>query len=350
MGFFKSLIRQLLDEGHVVDIATNEMNGECPVPDCYREWGCRVYPITCTRSPFNSGNIRAIGEIKRIVKENKFDIVHCHTPIAAACTRMACRSQRKKGLRVIYTAHGFHFYAGAPLKNWLIYYPVEWLCSWHTDTLITINTEDYERAKKQFHANETVYVPGVGIDAKKFGDQSNGKRIRKEFNINNFMLLSVGELNANKNHEAVIRAVAGLGLTYVIVGEGELKEHLKQIADKWGAKVLLTGFRNDVVDFYAAADAYILPSIREGLNVSLMEAMASGLPCAVSNIRGNADLIDSAGGALFNPTSVNEVIQALETLISGDRTSMGLHNKIKINSYDITSINETMNEVYGEHG
>ena len=180
MCFFTSFIRQLLDDGNTVDIATNESTGSL-VPSCYREWGCNIYQLSCTRSPLDiRANLRTIGEIKKIVKEGEYDIVHCHTPIAAMCTRIACYSLRKKlGLRVFYTAHGFHFFTGAPVKNWLLYYPVEWIYSWWTDVLITINKEDYKRASTHLHAKKTVYIPGVGIDTAKFAPPPNGRERKR---------------------------------------------------------------------------------------------------------------------------------------------------------------------------
>ena len=154
MNFFKSFIGELISEGHTVDIACN--NSKSPVPEIYSDWGCNIYPISCTRSPMNKGTVKAISELKKIVAENKYDIVHCHTPIAAMCTRLACKDLRKNGVRVIYTAHGFHFYNGAPKKNWLMYYPVEKICAKYTDTLITINKEDYEFAKKKMKAKNRI--------------------------------------------------------------------------------------------------------------------------------------------------------------------------------------------------
>ena len=182
MGFFKSLIAFLLRDGHIVDIATNERDAE--VPSCYREWGCKVCPISCERTPFTRKTLAAIREIRTVAEEGRYDIVHCHTPIAALCTRLACRRLRKDGLRVFYTAHGFHFYKGAPLKNWLLYYPAEWLCAHYTDTLITINREDYDRAKKHFRAQKVVYVPGVGIDIAEFADAEVDKAsFRRELGV-----------------------------------------------------------------------------------------------------------------------------------------------------------------------
>ena len=299
MLFFKSFIRQLLDEGNTVDIATNENVSR--VPECYKEWGSIIYQIDTSRSPLNKGNIKAIKQIKQLVEREKYDIVHCHTPIAAMCTRLACLKVRKNVTKVFYTAHGFHFYKGAPLKNWLAYYPVEKVCAHFTDMLITINKEDYELAKKKMKAKCVKYVPGVGIDLGKFEKvviDKNAKR--KELGIPNdkTLLLSVGELNENKNHETVIRAIEGWNVYYIIAGSGPLQNHLQNVIDElgMGTRVILLGYRGDVEELYQIADVYILPSIREGLNVSVMEAMASKLPVVCSNIRGNRDLVDEKGG------------------------------------------------------
>lgn len=349
MDFFTSFIRSLMDQGHVVDIATNENGGETPVSACYREWGCKVYPIDTSRSPISMGNIRAIRQIRCLVEKNRYDLVHCHTPLASVAARQACRGLRKSmGLQVFYTAHGFHFYDGAPLKNWLIYYPIEKHFSRYTDVLITINQEDYKRASEQFHAKKTVYVPGVGVDVEKFAPLKSGReRIRAELAIpeDRIMILSVGELNENKNHEAVIRAVAGMDLTYVVVGKGKLGEKLETAATECGVDLRLMGFRSDVADFYTAADVYVLPSIREGLNVSLMEAMASGCSCCCGRIRGNTDLIVDSK-CMFEPRNTDEIRNAIE-YATGNRDQLGSQNIQRIKRFDTTAVTKSTAEIYG---
>ena len=352
MGFFKSFIWELVKEGHIVDIATNETNSK--VPDCYRELGCSIYQISTSRSPMNKGNFYAIKQLKQLVAENKYDIVHCHTPIAAMCTRLACKDLRKNGVRIIYTAHGFHFYKGAPKKNWLMYYPVEKMCAKYTDTLITINKEDYEFAKKKMKAKEVVYVPGVGIDIDKFASAIIDRDMKREtLNIpkDATLLLSVGELNTNKNHEVVIRALAELKnekIHYAIAGKGDLKEYLEKLAKELGVgeQIHLLGYRTDVVELYKSADVYVLPSIREGLNVSVIEAMASGLPVVCGKIRGNIDLIDKDGGALFVPYSVDECRKALEDVLNQNHIQLGRSNLEKSKKLSAEIINTEMLKIY----
>ena len=363
LNFFSDFIQQLISHGHEIYLAANENSGETPIPEYYKKWGCRVYNLSCSRNLFKYGNIKAVKEIKKIVSENKFDIVHCHTPIASVCTRIACRKIRKNGTKLIYTAHGFHFYKGSDIKNWFTFLPVEWLCSFMTDILITINTEDYNFAKKHFHSKQIAYVPGVGIDLKKFSvsvsdsTESQKSKIRNEFDIPDdaFLLLSVGELNENKNHSRVIQAIKDLKIYYIIAGKGEKEFELKNLIRNLNAenRVKLAGFRTDITDFYSAADALILPSIREGLNVSLMEAMACGLPCLAGKIRGNTDLIDdNYGGYLFNPKSIEEIKSSIENLIEKFQHNhdsikkFGQHNSEKIRLFSTEIVNETVENLY----
>ncbi len=350
MGFFKLFIKQLLDEGHTVDIATNENNSK--VSEYYKELGCAVYAIDTSRSPLNKGNVNAINQIKKIVEDNKYDIVHCHTPIAAACTRIACRKARKAGTKVFYTAHGFHFFKGAPLLNWLVYYPVERICSHFTDVLITINKEDYTLAKSKMKAKRIVYVPGVGIDLNKFSttvEFTENKRSELGIPDDATLLISIGELSQRKNHETVIRAVADMeNVYYIIAGQGAYKERLQDIIDNLNltGRVQLLGYRKDIRELCNSADIFVMPSLQEGLPVSIMEAMAMGLPCVVSEIRGNTDLIDENGGDYFNPKSVEECKKAIKNVLSADIEKMSAYNKEKVKNFSVEKINKQLREEY----
>ncbi len=344
MPFFKDLVKKLIDEGHTVDFAANQSSAK--VPEYYREWGCNVYDISCSRSPFSFGNIKAIKQIRNLAR--RYDVVHCHTPIAGIATRIACRRLRKKqNLKVIYTAHGFHFYKGAPKKNWILYYPFEKICSRWTDLLITINKEDFELAKKKMHAKEIEYVAGVGIDTKKF-DRTNKHTLNKAdlgMPTDAFVVLSVGELNRNKNHQIVVKALSKINNSryfYVIAGKGDQHDDLIQLAQTMHVNLKLLGFRKDVDELYAMSDCYVLPSLREGLNVSIMEAMSSGLPVVCSNIRGNVDLVDTHGGFLCNPHSIDDFADAIKSV----KKEMGEYNVKKIEAYDSSVINKRMVEIY----
>lgn len=307
------------------------------------------------RSPFNLKNILAYCQLKKLINNGEYDIIHCHSPIGGVLTRFAARKARKKGTKVLYTAHGFHFFKGAPLINWMVYFPIEWICSFFADVLITINQEDYDFAKKHMHAKEIKYVPGIGIDTKTFGENiSKRELIRQKLGISQeeIALLSVGELNNNKNHEIVIRALAQMeekNIVYVICGIGKNEEYLKDLAKKLNVKLILTGYRNDLKEIYKSLDVYIFPSKREGLSVALIEAMASGLPVICSDIRGNKDLIqDGKGGFLFDVEDITKMAEEIEILVKNNklREEMGKYNKENVSVYDKENVKEIMKEIY----
>jgi glycosyltransferase involved in cell wall biosynthesis len=351
-------IKLLQDLGYEVDVAADFNDTSIWPPERIEKFrkdleqlDIEQFQIDFSRSIFKlNRHVESFKEVLKLIRERNYSFIHTHTPIASSIVRLAAH---KTGTKVIYTAHGFHFYDGAPIKNWVIFYPIEkWLSRW-TDVLITINKEDYKRAAEHFHAKKTVYIPGVGVDIQKFAPGRAGReRIRRELGVidNQLMLLSVGELNENKNHEAVIRAISGIPqLTYVIVGKGELSNRLEAVAADLGVDLRLTGYRTDVADFYEAADAYILPSIREGLNVSLMEAMASSLPCLVGSIRGNVDLVDEKGGYLFRPENKAEIRDRVEKIIQmpiEDRQSLGEYNLRKIRSFSLLTVQTITSEIY----
>lgn len=357
MSFFKTFIKKLIDIGHVIDIACNFSQSDVPLE--YREWGCAVYPIDTSRSPFNKGNMVAIKQIEKLVAENRYDIVHCHTPVAAMCTRVACRKARRFGTKVLYTAHGFHFYKGAPLKNWLLYYPVEKFCARYTDTLITINREDYEFAKRKLQAKRVEYVPGVGIDIDRFKNaQVDRIEKRREIGVPDsaFLIVSVGELNKNKNHEVVIRAIADLNnsnIHYAIAGRGDLHDYLSKLADNLGIKgqVHLLGYRTDIPELYKSADVCAFPSIREGLGLAAIEGMACGLPAVVADNRGTRDyVVPFENGFLIPCLDIEAYARVLSGLVKDTAlcNRMGEKGKETSLAYDFSIINKEMDRIYAD--
>ncbi len=348
MNFFVEHFKMLTDEGHEVELACN---CEEKIPEFCIDLGLKIHHVPFSRSPASKSNISALKQLQLLIKNGNYDVVHTHTPNASACVRFACRKLRKKDLKVFYTAHGFHFYKGAPLLNWLLYYPVEWLCAHWTDTLITINHEDYSFAKKHMHAKKVLYVPGVGIDLNKLKSAS-VDRVNKRYELgvpnDAKLLLSVGELNENKNHETVIKAIKDTNTYYIIAGIGDKKEYLQSIIDNLGMtdRVKLIGYRSDIAELCAVSDVFVFPSFREGLSVALMEAMAGAKPCVVSRIRGNTDLIDENGGELFNPHNIDEAKKAIEKVISADLLSPGEYNKNKVKDFSLDAVIAQMKEIY----
>jgi len=348
MGLFR-------DEGYEVHIACNFVSGNTASKDAIEEYkaewkkkGVISHHIDFLRSPFSLKSFRAYKETKELLASENYDIVHCHTPIVSVFTRHAIKKLNQKP-RLVYTAHGFHFYKGCSLFNWLTYYPIEKHYAKHTDVLITINEEDHERAEKHMKARQVAHIKGVGIDTKAIGEvEKDVQSVRKELGIadDQLIIASVGEINQNKNHKTAIEAIAKTkhkNIQYIIAGIGHDKEKLIELAEKLGVgeRVHFIGFRNDVYRILKAADIFVFPSFREGLSVALMEAMACEMAVVASKIRGNVDLIDDGkGGFLCNPHSSDEVAAAIDKL--GDdpqlRASMGAYNDAKIKEFDVEKI------------
>lgn len=311
--------------------------------------------INIERSPvLIKNNYKAYKQLKNLMIKEKFDIVHCHSPMGGVIARLAAKNAGIKN--VIYTAHGFHFYKGAPLLNWILYYPVEKVLSKITRTLITINQEDYN-ISQSFYAKETFYIPGIGVDVNGYSNSNETRqKIRKELNIplDAFVILSVGELNKNKNHEVVVNALSKLKnpkIYYLVCGQGNRMDYLEQLisSSNLSTNVKLLGFRNDVINIYKGADLFAFPSYREGLSVSLMEAMSMGLPVICSRIRGNIDLIKNGeGGLLFDPSNPEELADKIKILLSDEKRMLEMsNNNLKnITKYDISKIKLDMKIIY----
>lgn len=350
--FHLPYLKWFKEQGYEVHVAAKNdfVNEPCIIPNCDK-----FYDINFARFPFSKTNITAYKQLKKIITENDYDIIHCHTPVAGVLTRLA--AMNSKNTTVIYTAHGFHFFKGAPLINWLIYYPVERFCARFTDKLITINKEDYERAKHfRLRKNGKVYyVPGVGIDIDEIKNtEVDIQQKKKEINIpeNIPVLLSVGELIKRKNHETVLKALSRLkshDFIYLICGRGILNNYLQEKVKKLGLtnKVKFLGFRKDIPEICKISDLFIFPSYQEGLPVALMEAMAADLTAIASNVRGNRDLIKKEN--LFEPNDVEMLTNLIEKLLKEkkDRWKGNLkYNTLEL--YSIQSVLKQMASIYEE--
>lgn len=338
--------------GYEVHVASN---GNEEIEYCDKH-----YNIPFERSPFNTKNFVAYKELKRMIQENDYDIIHCHTPVGGVITRLAARKARKnKRTKVIYTAHGFHFYNGAPKINWIIYYPIEKFLSKYTDCIITINNEDYKFAKNKMKSNKVEYIPGVGIDLKKFNNSmeiEEKEKIKKKIGINkdDFICICVGELNKNKNQIVIIEAMRKIveinnKIKVLLVGKGEKQEFYKSKIKEYQLEnnVLLLGYRKDVDHLMKVSDILISASIREGLPVNVIEAMAASLPIIASKIRGNVDLVqDGKNGYLFeygDSDKLAELIMKMynENLMSKKKSSLEISKK-----YDIENVLKKAEEIY----
>ena len=321
---------------------------DCVIPYCDT-----YYNIPFERNPFKPGNIKAYRQLKKVIDEGNYDIIHCHTPVGAMLTRLAAGDARKKGSKVFYTAHGFHFYKGASLINWLLFYPGERILARKTDVLITITHEDYKRAQS-FKAGAVKYIPGIGVDLDRFkkGSPEKAAALRAELGIPQeaVVFLSVGEVNANKNHKVVIQALPSFpDAWYVLCGRGPLIDEHRKLAEDLGVsdRVIMPGYRTDVVDFYSMADIFVFPSFREGLPVALMEAMAIGLVCVASRNRGTDDLLDGSR-YLFDAGNPTELVEKLKLALGTDCSDEVQRDTDHLKSFDIKNTLKLVQAFYLE--
>ncbi len=357
-------IRILRALGCEVGVACNYKQGSTYSPEKAKAFqerlvtqGIAVHQVDFIRSVYNLPSMcKAKKQLQAVVNDYGYEAIHCHTPIASVVSRLI---KPDHPLKVIYTAHGFHFFKGAPVINWLCYYPVEWFCAKKTDLLLTINKEDYNFAKQKMPAKQVGHLPGVGIDADAitaFVDCRHSTRQALGMRASDVMLFSIGELNQNKNHEVVLRAMAKLEhehLHYVVAGQGYQRELLLVLAEELGLsdRFHLLGFRDDVPKLLHAADIFCFPSLREGLPVSLMEAMAAKKPVICSDIRGNAELIQAdLGGYLCDPKQSESFAIALHRLTTHPERwqAMGNYNYNVVLGYDKKQVNRLMEQYFIE--
>lgn len=352
--FHKPYIRWFHEQGWQVDVAANndyEDKSQCVIPCCDH-----FYCMPFERSPLRRGNLEAYRQLKKLLDQEHYDLIHCHTPMGSVITRLAAGSARNRGTKVIYTAHGFHFYDGAPLLNWLVYYPVERILARRTDMLITMNQEDYDRARR-FKCPRVEKISGIGADLDKFTPvQADREPIRQQLGLGeeDTFAICVAQLIPRKNHITLLHAVAQLSDPHFhlfICGDGQQEQPLQQSARQLGIEnqVHFLGFRRDVYRLCGAADLFLLSSLQEGLPVAVMEAMACGLPVVASDIRGNRDLIEPGkGGYLVPPSDAAGFAEAIRLALKNRDAleQMRAYNLEKVRACGIDAIVERMAGLY----
>lgn len=352
--FHRPLIDMLHSHGFEVHVAAQD-NLDLK-PGLKLDFADKVIEVPFVRSVFDKNNIKAYHAIKRIIESDNYEVVHCNTPIASVLTRLAARKVRKRGTKVIYTAHGFQFFKGSSKKDWLLYYPIERLMAHYTDLIFTINHEDYELAKT-FKSPKVVYIPGVGVDTEKFRT-AELKDIRGEFGISkdSFVLLTVGELYPRKNQRVLIDAMQKLRdypIHLIICGNGILEDSLRRQCKEFGVdgRVHFAGYRSDIPGIMKDCDLYLFPSKREGLGLAGIEAMASGLPVVSSNINGILDyMVEGKTGYMCDPNDGEGFASAILNLYHNPekRQEISTFNIERAKDFDIIHSVAALEEGYRE--
>ena len=342
-------IKHLQDNGNIVECACHKTGFWF---DEMVNNGIKVYEVPFARNPLKPTNLKAKKQLYKLCQENNYDLIHCHTPVGGVMGRLA---GKKFNIPVLYIAHGFHFYKGAPLINNLVYKNIEKHYSKYTDALVVMNDEDYNAAL-QMNAKKVYKINGIGFCNSKFKNNERNEKLIKELGVNeeDKVLLSVGELNKNKNHIEILNALSEIKdkhFKYFICGRGPLKEKYEQFINEHGLadKVKLLGFRKDVNDILNLTNIFIMPSLREGLPMSIMEAMEKGIPVIASNIRGCKDLIENGvNGILVDLKERNGFKKAICKLLDDENLCkhMGENNKTKIKQFYIENVLSQMEPIY----
>ena len=354
--FHKPLVELLHQNGCEVHVAAKD---NLAVKDGLKlDFVEKVYDVPFSRSPKSLDNIKAYKQLKKIIEEEQYDIIHCNTPMGGIITRLAAKKARKKGTKVFYTAHGFHFYNGASKKNWLIYYPIEKMFAKKTDKLITITSEDYALSSNKFKT-ETHLVHGVGVNEERYHfvdkDTQNQMREAQGLKENDFVVICTGELNKNKNQTTLIKAVAKIkdqvpNLKVLLAGNGPMEEELKILVSSLGLESIITflGYRKDLEKFVPAVDVVVSCSQREGLPLNIVEGMLCKKIIIASKNRGHNELItDKEQGYLFNFGDVDALAGKLLEVYGSEQIKLTENAYEKAKMYTSKNVIGELKVVYG---
>lgn len=356
IGCHLPYLKWFKEQGYEVDVASR---GNEKIEYCDKHFN-----LPFERFPLKINNIKAYKELKKIINDNHYDIIHCHTPVGGVLARLAARNERKKGTKVLYTAHGFHFYKGAPILNWLIYYPIEKIMAHYTDCLITIVNEDYKFAKKHLKAKEIKHINGIGVNTERLskeiteGQKSN---LRKQLGINekDIVFSYVAELNKNKNQILLIKTIEKLkvkmpNIKLLLVGDGVLLQTYKDIVkDKELEKnIFILGRRKDINEILSITDIYLASSIREGLGLNVIEAMYKKVPVIVTNNRGHRELIKNEKmGILLNKNTDKQMLEEIIKLLNypqNKKENIIDTAKQNVEKYVLKNVLKEMTKIYME--
>ena len=333
--------------------------GDEKIPFTDHQWN-----VPFIRSPFSLGHVKAYKELKKIIELNNYELINCHTPMASLVTRRAAARSRQNGTKVLYTAHGFHFYNGASMINWLTYYPIELYATKWADAIITINNEDFERIKSKGSPKTDYYIiPGIGVNGRRFSPVSTEEKLtlreKKGFAPDDFLLVYAAEFIDRKNHKFIIESVPEIiksapDIKFLFCGRGELKEEMEALVNKMGINdyVKFLGFRDDIEEIFKVSDIGISSSRQEGLPINLVEVMMCGLPVLATVERGHKEIIvPGENGFMFGQGNTQELVKYLTILYNDEnlRKAFGSRSITIAANFEIKNSLSEMAKIYKKY-
>lgn len=357
--FHLPVMEALKNEGYEIHVAardnTAEKNG------LKLQFADKYFNINFQRSPKSLKNIDAYRQLKQVLQEEKYDIVICNTPMVGILTRLAANKSRKHGTKVVYIAHGFHFYTGAPKKYWMIYPIEKFFAEKYTDLLITINKEDYERAKEKFNC-ATEHIYGVGVRTNRYHpatiEEQRTMRNAQNLSEEDFVVICSKELMFDNNQKTLLKAAAKIkdkipNLKVLIAGNGPDDKMLKDLTLELGLNeiVRFLGYRTDLERIVPSADVVVSCSYREGMPLNIIEAMLCARPIVASRNRGHNELIDdNSSGLLFDMLDSDALAEKVMKIYQDKALAlqMGENAYKKVQNYTADSVVNQMTKIVSE--
>lgn len=361
--FHTNFINLLKENGHTIDVSCFDNSADKDGFD-FKSIN-KFYFIPLQRSPYKIENIKAIKQLKELIIKKNYDIIHCHTPMGAVAARVAAKQAKSKA-KVIYTAHGFHFFKGAPKINWMFFYPVEKILAHYTDTLITINKEDYNLSvSKKFKVKDQILkINGVGVDLSKFTAVTPQMKLqlREEYGLSkdDFLLIYPADLVTGKNQEMIFKAIKILrnkipNIKLLLPGHQKMIAEYRQMVKDMDIEDLVEfmGYRRDIAKLVSMCDVSVSASRREGLPVNLIEALAIGKPIVATKVRGNSDIVeDGVNGFLVELDNYEQMADKLLKIYNNPvlAEKMGQEAVKLSKKYSIESVNKSLSDIYKRYG
>ena len=319
----------------------------------------KCYCVPIERKPFKLNNIKAIYKLRKIIEKEEYDIIHTHTPMGSVVTRLASlRYKKHHNLKIIYTAHGFHFFKGCSFINYILYYPIEKILSKYTDLIITMNKEDYEFAKSHFKT-DIAYIPSIGFNKEKFSKRISEKELENFRTINSisnndYVISYVAEISKRKRQMYLVKALKSYHFTnekILLIGDNydDRKVAKYIVKNKLDKYIKIIGFTDNVLSYLKISDLVISVSKQEGLPLNILEAMYLKKPIIVTNCRGNRDLItNNQNGVVVDVNDREALLNAINYLKNNptEAKKLSINNKKISLNYSIDNVLEIMKKIY----